>query len=161
MTRLGKSLVGASFVAAAAIGGTFAACLDLSPVAYDADSGVSSPDASIDVGAEARADADAAAPGPCLRCLTREDDAAPPGCADEIAICLANTKCANIYACAVAAHCFEQPSFRDIVNCGLPCIEQAHIDTNTDPAITLIYNIATCAQSSCNGPCRIGDASLD
>jgi hypothetical protein len=160
LTRLGKSLVGVSLLAAAAGGGALAACLDLSPVAYEVDSSVSVPDAAIDVAAEAGSDADAAAQGPCVRCLITASDAEPPGCADEIAACVANAKCALIYACAVADHCFEQPSFREIVNCGLPCIEQAQVNTNTDPAITLIYNIAVCAQASCNGVCHVGDAAL-
>jgi len=146
-------------VAGAAAGG---ACVDLTPVLFNADAGPSPADALADVttNPDAAGDGGADAAEPCLRCLGTPDDAAPPGCAGEIATCVANTKCVVVYACAVANHCFEQARFQDIVSCGLPCIEAAMISSQSDPAIADIYAIAVCAQASCNGPCHIGDAAI-
>ncbi len=153
-----------------------AACLDLTPVLYEAPGHDAMPP-TIDVAADAPMSSDTALPGDsgdvrdaaapevympptCVGCLGTPDDAAPPGCGTELALCLANTECAATYACAVAAGCFQQPSFRAIVQCGIPCAEDAGIMSTNDPAVTLIYNIAVCAQCSCNGPCAIGDASV-
>ena len=153
----------ASAIAVASAAGV-GACVDLTPVLFNADAGPSLADASPDVATNPDAaedgDANANAPGPCLRCLNTPDDAAAPGCAGEIAVCVANAECAIVYACAVANHCFEQARFQDIVSCGLPCIEAAMITAQTDPAIADIYAIAVCAQASCNGPCQIGDAAI-
>ncbi|MGH7293443.1 MAG: hypothetical protein ACRELB_00850 [Polyangiaceae bacterium] len=167
MTPLRMTLVVAALGAASAVA---VACLDLTPILYETSGG---PDASIPPaldagedgepvdGAEAGDEADAIdTRPPCVRCLNTPDDAAPAGCEDEINACLAESACAATYACALVNHCFEQPSFRDIVNCGLPCAEAAGIVTSTDPALTLIYDVAVCAQSRCNGPCQIGDAGL-
>lgn len=155
-----------------------AACLDLTPITYEApatdammptldvevESPVTGDGAPLpqDGGGDAR---DAAAPDvyvppTCVGCLNTPDDAAHPGCGSELASCLANSKCAATYACALATGCFQQPTFRDIVNCGIPCAEDAGIMSTNDPAVTLIYNIAVCAQCSCNGPCAIGDAGV-
>ena len=161
MTRLAAFPVCACMVAAA--GATTAgACVDLTPVTFNPDAAPSPSDASPDVAPnpDAAGDAGADAPGPCLQCLGTPDDAAPPGCSGEIATCVANTECAVVYACAVANHCFEQGRFQDIVSCGLPCIEAAMITSQSDPAIGDIYQIAVCAQASCNGPCHIGDAAI-
>jgi hypothetical protein len=153
----------------------FAACLDLTPIVYEAPAPDAMPsvDASVDVpvtGDSAPPDAsgdvgDAAAPEvhvppTCVGCLNTPDDAAPPGCGSEIALCLANSKCAATYACVVATGCFQQPSFRDIVNCGLPCAEDAGIMSTTDPAVQLIYNIAICASCNCSNICAIGDSGI-
>jgi hypothetical protein len=160
MTRLAAFPVCACAIAAAGAAAA-GACVDLTPVAFNADAAPSPADASPDGPTNPdAADASADAPGPCLRCLETPDDAAPPGCAGEIATCVANAKCAVVYACAVATHCFEQARFQDIVSCGLPCIESAMITDQNDPAIADIYAIAVCAQASCNAPCGIGDAAI-
>ena len=140
--------------------GVVAACLDLTPVVYDVEAGTAPADAQADVTAALDVAADADGGPSCISCLTSRDDAAPPGCAEDIALCKENAACAIIYACALADHCFEQPSFRDIVNCGVPCVAQSGVVSASDPALTLIYDIATCAQANCNGPCHIGDASI-
>lgn len=153
-----------------------AACLDLTPTVYEAPAPEAMPptiDAAMDVpmasdtsppedGGDVR---DAAAhdvyvPPTCVGCLGTPDDAAAPGCGSELALCLANTECAATYACAVATGCFQQPSFRAIVQCGIPCAEEAGIMSTNDPAVTLIYNIACCATIRCVGTCSVGDASL-
>jgi hypothetical protein len=166
MTPLRTTLLLSSVAAIA--GGAAAACLDLTPYLYEAapDSGPPpSYDAGVDAGlADVEIDGDAFVDvdnrPPCVRCLNTPDDAAAPGCADEIEACLENAACASVYTCAVANGCFQQPSFRDIVNCGLPCVAEAGIYQSSDPAVTLIYNVAVCAQGNCNGPCAIGDASI-
>lgn len=153
-----------------------AACLDLTPVLYEVPGHDATPpmvDVSVDVpiasdtalpddSGDVR---DAAAPEvymppTCVGCLGTPDDAGPPGCGSELALCLANTECAATYACAVATGCFQQPSFRAIVQCGIPCAEEAGIMSTSDPAVTLIYNIACCATIRCVGTCSVGDAAL-
>jgi len=151
MTGLGWSAVGVSLIAA--IGCVVVACVDLTPVAYDGDASAFTPDAAVDA-----SDLDGGAPdgeaGPtCISCLTSADDASPPGCGTEVSACQANAKCAVIYTCAIAHHCFEQPTFRGIVNCGVPCVVSSGVSSSTDPAIGLIYGIALCAQGGCHGPC--------
>jgi hypothetical protein len=136
----------------------FAACLDLTPIAYQVDAGAPPEDATIDAATDM--DAGEVGPPPCIHCLTTPDDAASPGCAQEIAACTANKACTIIYECALMNQCFEQPSFREIVNCGIPCVAQSGIISSSDPALTLIYDIALCAQRSCNEPCHIGDAAI-
>ena len=171
MTPLRTTVLAAAFVATCC--GAATACLDLTPVIYEtADASKPTVDATDDlvvVVDSGKVDGDAAHDvrvvdvdnrPPCVRCLTTPDDASPPGCGGEISACLAESKCAATYQCALVAHCFEQPSFRDIINCGLPCAQAAGILTLSDPALTLIYNVATCAQASCNGPCAIGDAAI-
>ena len=152
-----------------------AACLDLTPIVYEAPAADAMPtvDVEIDVpvtgdsappedGADVR---DAAAPEvhvppTCVGCLNTPDDAASPGCGTEIAVCHTNSECAATYACAVATGCFQQPTFRQIVNCGLPCAEDAGIMSTTDPAVQLIYNIAVCAACNCSNICAIGDSGV-
>ncbi|HEX8794884.1 MAG TPA: hypothetical protein VF765_28250 [Polyangiaceae bacterium] len=166
------ALAGAAAVATVAS----VACLDLTPVVYEAPSSddgpvMPMPDVVVtDNGptpegsrSDAAVDGDASAPEvvvppTCIGCLNTPDDASPPGCASEIAACNANTKCAATYVCAVADNCFKQPSFRDIVNCGIPCAEDAGIVSSSDPAVQLIYNIAVCASCNCNAICAVGDA---
>jgi hypothetical protein len=157
MTRLGWLGVGVSFIAA--VGGAAVACVDLTPVVYDGDASTFAADAADDVSNLDGGSPDGSGPT-CIPCLTTPDDASPPGCGAEVAACVANERCSVIYACALAHHCFEQPSFRDIVNCGAPCVLNSGAVSSSDPAIGLIYGIAVCAQASCNGPCHIGDAAI-
>lgn len=152
------------------------ACLDLTPIVYEVPSheggphpmqdafapdAEPTPDASM---SDAALDGDAfvvpevVVPPTCIGCVTHPDDAATPGCATEIATCKANAECAATYACAVANDCFQQPSFRDIINCGIPCAEDAGIVSSNDHAVCLIYNIAVCASCNCSSICAIGDA---
>ena len=170
MTPLRATLVATTFAAACGAGAI--ACLDLTPIVLEtagADASMPPIDASVDtvvVPTDARVDGDAIAvvdvyrPPTCVQCLTTPGDASPPGCDDTINACLANSKCAATYQCALANGCFQQPSFRDIVNCGLPCANAAGITGLTDPALTLVYNVATCAENDCNGPCSLGDGGL-
>ena len=147
-------------VAAGVAGATSAAalaCLDLTPYVYEA---ARTKDAVAPPQTDAGPDADVDNRPPCIRCVQSPDDAAVPGCASEIAACQQNTECAATYVCALANDCLNQPSFRDIINCGLPCAEEAGIMSENDPAVTLIYDFATCAQANCDVPCGIGDASL-
>lgn len=169
------ALAGAA--AAAAVAGV--ACLDLTPIVYEAPSGDDAvapmpdvvvttesgplPDGSVPPDAASIVDGDASkpevvVPPTCVGCLNTPDDAATPGCATEIAACKKNSECAATYSCAVASGCFQQPSFRDIVNCGIPCAEDAGIVSQTDPAVQLIYDIAVCASCNCNAICAVGDS---
>lgn len=147
------ALAAAGVAAAAAI-----ACLDLTPVTYVPPQ----PDAESDTGAalDAGADADVDPRGECVHCITEPDDASPRGCADEVAACQASPECAATYACALARHCFEQPTFTKLVGCGLPCAIEAGIVDLQDPAFALINNTAICAARYCNVPCHIGDAGI-
>ena len=158
MTRLGWSAVGVSLIAA--VGCVVVACVDLTPVVYDADASTFNSDAAEDVVELDGGPLDGEAGPTCISCLTSADDASPPGCGTEVSACQANAECSIIYACAIAHHCFEQPSFREIVNCGVPCVVSSGATSSTDPALGLIYGIAVCAQASCNGPCHIGDAAI-
>lgn len=167
--------------AAAAAAVASAACLDLTPLTYEAaprDANVptmdvvepmeSAPppggDASVDVlpnDADAAVMPEAPPPPPtCLGCINLPDDAGKPGCASDVAACLKNPECSGTYLCAVRDNCFQQPSFKDIVACGLPCAEEAGIMSTNDPAVQLIENIAICAACRCDEICSIGDSGI-
>lgn len=168
MTRVRSTLLVASL--GALVCAALAACLDLTPLIYEAAPPETGPPPSSDAGLDVVDLGDAAVDGdafvdvdnrpPCVRCITTPDDASSPGCADEIAACRASPVCDQIYLCALANHCFEQPSFRDLVNCGLPCAAEAGVVSSQDPALLLVYNVAVCAQANCNAPCNIGDAAI-
>jgi hypothetical protein len=154
-----------------------AACLDLTPIVYEApstkDAQAPMPDVTVGEAGpvdgsvrDATFDGDVLivpevfVPPTCPDCLNWPDDAAPPGCAAEIAECMTNPKCAATYACCVANGCFLTGSFKGIVNCGLPCAEDAGIVTSNDPAVMLIDNIAVCASCNCNTICGLADSGL-
>ena len=174
--RSSLAAISLALAAGFAVAAGVAACLDLTPIVYEAPAPDAMPtvDVTVDVPvsddstapSEASGDArDAAAPEvhvppTCVGCLNTPDDAASPGCGTEIAVCLANSECAATYACAVATGCFQQPTFRQIVNCGLPCAEDAGIMSTSDPAVQLIYNIAVCASCNCSTICAIGDSGV-
>lgn len=161
-------LAGAAAVAAVA----GVACLDLTPIVYEApvpeggqppkpdvvvmDTGPA-PEGSISDVVSDVSVPEVVVPPTCVGCLSAPEDAAPPGCSSALSACLANSKCAATYTCAVASGCFQQPTFRDIVNCGIPCAEDAGIVSSSDPAVQLIYNIAVCASCNCNAICAVGD----
>jgi hypothetical protein len=164
--------------AATAAGLAGAACLDITPIVYEApskgDGNAPMPDVTVGEAGpmtegsvrDATFDGDVlivpevVVPPTCLGCLNWPDDAAPPGCAAELAVCMTNPKCAATYSCCVASGCFATGSFRGIVNCGIPCAEDAGIVSSNDPAVQLIDNIATCATCNCNVICGLGDSGL-
>jgi hypothetical protein len=165
------ALAGAA-VAAAVAG---AACLDLTPIVLQAnpteDGNAPMPDVVVETGPmpegsvpDAAVDGDASTrpevvvPPTCLGCLHWSDDAMPPGCASELAACMTSSKCAATYVCCVASGCFQAGSFKGIVNCGIPCAEDAGIVSSNDPAVQLIYDIAVCASCNCDNLCGLGDS---
>jgi hypothetical protein len=163
--------------AAAAAAAAGAACLQITPIVLEApsqDGQAPMPDAVVETGPPSEAaslpdasfDGDAlvvpevVVPPTCLGCLHWPNDAMPPGCGNELAACMANSECAATYVCCVANACFQAGSFKGIVNCGVPCAEDAGIVSSNDPAVQLIYNIAVCATCNCDNICGLGDSGL-
>jgi hypothetical protein len=168
MTRARSTLLAVSL--GAVVCAALVACLDLTPLIYEAAPPEAGPHPTADAGPDVVQPGDAAADGdavvdvdnrpPCVQCITAPDDASPPGCDTEIQACQDSPVCLQIYECALASGCFEQPSFRDLVNCGLPCAAEAGVVSSQDPSLLLVYNVAVCAQANCNAPCNIGDAAI-
>jgi hypothetical protein len=102
----------------------------------------------VDVLTDAGADVDLR--GPCQRCVEAPDDAAGGGCASILTNCNASPKCAGTYQCVLRAGCLTKGVYRDIINCGIPCAEEAGIVTQTDPAIPLVLGVTNCVST---GPC--------
>lgn len=122
------------------------ACLDMTPLAPPPDA--AAPPPIVDAGPDAP---DVDTRPPCERCIETPEDAG--GCATDVAACVADTTCAAIYACAVKQGCFGKGTPRAGITCGIPCAQSAGVSDPSNPAVTLIYNIVTCASASCNGIC--------
>ena len=140
--------------AALALGATGVACLDTTPFFVAPDASPPAADADLDAGAEEAGDAavDVDPRPPCQRCIETPDDAGY-GCGAELAPCLADVKCADVYACILANECITRArSLREVILCGLPCASEAGV-TQVDPAAQLIYNVAQCAETNCTATC--------
>ncbi len=120
------------------------ACLDTNAIDFTPKASPLAPpvDASADAG-------DADFRRPCQVCTESPDDAGG-GCGTEVAACVNDPVCSQIYACALGHLCFEKTSQRDTLVCGVPCAEEAGVTSTVDPAITMILGITGCLFS---GPC--------
>jgi hypothetical protein len=114
----------------------FWACLDTTPILVVRDA--FDPDAS------------------CLRCLQQ-----PEGCADLIASCETEAKCKGAYACMVAQTCLDLRTIDDKIKCGLPCAQEAGVESVSDPIVTTyLVGLVACGQEKCAEPCNLIDASI-
>lgn len=96
------------------------------------------------------------ADGSCLTCLER-----PETCSGLIEACNADVRCKPAYACIVREACFDLPTLDDKINCGLPCAQDAGIQSAADPVIsTYLVGFVACAQEKCAVDCNLSDASL-
>ena len=139
--------------AVAALG--LAACLDMTTVEFVAPvPDASPPPPVVDAGPDVP---DVDTRPPCDQCLASPDQPGP-GCADELAACLADTKCHAMYECVVAQQCLTKGSQKKIILCGLPCAESAGIVTQDEPAVVFVLAVVSCLQSACAVACKIGDA---
>jgi hypothetical protein len=129
-------------------GAWVAACTDLTPVvlAIAPDSGP--PDAGPRPDAGEVVDS---GPGACELCLRAPD---PGGCADEVATCEADPKCAGTFRCVVDNGCLAFASQKDKITCGTPCAVAAGITSQTDPAVGLVFTVLNCQSSACTAPCE-------
>jgi hypothetical protein len=94
----------------------------------------------------------------CSKCLNKP--VPDNGCADNVAECHADERCAGVLACLEALECLDRPGLDDKLNCGLPCANEAGITTTTDPVITTLLDLVKCAQLHCSIECDLGDGGL-
>jgi hypothetical protein len=131
------------------------ACLDPTPI-YVAPFGA---DASPDGEIVSDAAADVEPASACLHCLESPDHPGP-GCLDEITACKANAECQAAFRCMLAHGCLDMGSAGALIQCGLPCAEDAGI-TGTDPAVVIAENVFGCVITTCGDACHLNptDAS--
>ena len=135
----------ASFVAAALI----VACTDLTPFVLPEVPDAGPPDAGPRPDSGEPVDS---GPTACELCLRSPDTTG--GCADEVATCEADPKCAATLRCALDNGCLAFPSQKDKLTCGTPCAAAAGVSSQTDPAIALVFAVLNCQSSSCTAPCE-------
>ena len=141
---LGLASLMSLVVAAWALG-----CTDLTPVvlAVAPDSGP--PDAGPRPDAGELVDS---GPSACELCLRAPDPSG--GCADEVASCEADPKCAGTLRCVLDNGCLAFTSQKDKITCGTPCAAASGITSQTDPAVGLVFTVLNCQSSSCTAPCE-------
>lgn len=114
------------------------ACLTIEPIIVERDASATSGDAS------------------CLPCLEQ-----PETCVGLIEQCQGDPRCKPAFECIERESCFERPTLDDKINCGLPCAQDAGIQSATDPVIaTYLVGLVACAQEKCAVPCNLSDAGV-
>jgi hypothetical protein len=118
------------------------ACLDTSPVAFDA--GVA--DATIEVDAEVVAT--------CRACVMTG------ACEPQYAVCTQNPKCRALFDCLTAAYCLTAADMVPTAptRCFTECNLDAGIQGQSDPALVPVLPLLMCAGSpmGCSVPCNAG-----
>jgi hypothetical protein len=74
-----------------------------------------------------------------------------PGCKTEYDPCIESTKCSGVLNCIYGAGCFGGKSSQ-FLTCGIPCVEDAGIVTNNDPALTTATTLFECVVNGACGP---------
>jgi hypothetical protein len=116
--------------------GAFWACLEITPIVVERDA--FTPDAA------------------CTKCVEE-----PENCRDVIAACKDDPRCAPAYACILKDGCLDLRTLDDKIRCGLPCAQEAGIESPSDPVIsTHLVGLVGCAQQKCAEPCNLVDASI-
>jgi hypothetical protein len=114
----------------------FFACLDTTPIivstdAFQADAG-------------------------CFKCLEQ-----PENCLDNLQACVDDQRCKPAYDCIVAQSCLDLRTIDDKIKCGLPCAQEAGIESVTDPVVsTHLVGILACGQQKCAEPCNLDDSGV-
>jgi len=133
-----------------ACGVLMGACLDLSPVPYEAPDSGSLDGSLVSVVSDAGGpDAPGAACGQCLKTT----------CAQMESACGMNTKCSTLAICLTATLCWGS-SLTDLTNLS-PCVVQCAISSGVvgqnDPASVLVSPLFACAQdpSRCASACGV------
>ena len=112
------------------------ACLDTTPIVVESDAFV----------------ADAG----CLKCLEE-----PENCKDTLQACIDDSRCNPAYVCIIAQKCLDLRTIDDKIKCGLPCAQEAGIESISDPVVsTYLVGILACGQQKCATPCNLDDASF-
>ncbi|MGH7438894.1 MAG: hypothetical protein ACRENE_24675 [Polyangiaceae bacterium] len=118
------------------------ACADPSITLTVGDAGGGSPgDAGGDSGFDLAA---------CKACMAQPDKPGP-GCKAEYDPCIASAKCDGVLNCIYAAGCFGGKSSQ-FLTCGIPCVMDAGILTNNDPALTTSTALFECVVNGACGP---------
>ena len=145
MMRRALGLAGVVSLVAAALA---VGCTDLTPVVLLAAPDAGPPDAGPRPDSGEPVDS---GPSACEVCLRAPD---PGGCADEVASCELDPKCAATLRCVLDSGCFAFSSQREKLICGTPCAAASGITSQTDPAVGLIFTVLNCQSSSCTAPCE-------
>src|SRR3954453_2323338 len=86
----------------------------------------------------------------------------PEKCAGIIEQCqAADPRCKPAFSCIEREACFDLLTLDDKILCGLPCAQDAGIQSADDPVIsTYLVGLVGCAQEKCAVPCNLSDASV-
>jgi hypothetical protein len=96
---------------------------------------------------------DSAEPIACDLCLAAPDSPGP-GCGDEVAVCLGDTRCTAILECTAPLRCYEKATQADVNDCGLPCFKMIVGNSLPTDLIMMLLGIASCAQNVCGAICH-------
>jgi hypothetical protein len=92
----------------------------------------------------------------CLKCLDQ-----PATCSGIIESCQDDPRCKPVYACMVRETCLDLLTLDDKIKCGLPCAQDAGIQSSSDPVIaTYLVGLVACAQEKCAEPCNISEGGV-
>ncbi len=89
---------------------------------------------------------------PCEKC-TEMLDMPGPGCATELATCLANAICNETWQCVLSSGCLLLVSRQDLVACSLPCVQEAGITSQASPEGMAAFGLAKCIVGACGAFC--------
>lgn len=137
----------AAVIFAVPLAGALFACIDLDPIEV----AVEAPEAGLlDVSA---LDASDGAPdvekSPCTLCLEKDSGA----CISSLANCDNDPQCKQILDCAAAIGCLALPTVQAVVGCGIPCAQEAGLQSQFDPPGVEILALLLCAQKNCQTVC--------
>jgi hypothetical protein len=92
----------------------------------------------------------------CLACLQL-----PDRCGGLIEQCQNDPRCVPAYACIVRDSCLDLHTLDDKIKCGLPCAQDAGIQSVTDPVVsTYLVGLVACGQQKCAVPCNLGEGGI-
>jgi hypothetical protein len=138
-----------------AIAAAIVACLDMTPITVTPPGEDAAPSPIVDAGPDAP---DVDTRHPCQRCIETPDDGG--GCGSELAACLADPQCNEIYQCVLSNGCLDKPTNRATTICSLPCAAEAGVfDLTSTPAV-LAITVVNCGEVACRGIC-VPEAGTD
>lgn len=92
----------------------------------------------------------------CLECLQL-----PDRCGGLIEQCKSDPRCTPVYSCIERDRCLDLHTLDDKIKCGLPCAQDAGIQSVTDPVVsTYLVGLVGCGQQKCAVPCNLGEGGI-
>ena len=88
-------------------------------------------------------------------------DCTTTACPNQLSDCEADDKCRTLILCFFQEGCFDPSAQMGIdFGCAMNCAGKAGISSQTDPALALGMDVATCMQNDCGDACGLVDGGL-